>query len=228
MESSSAMPHRNGKLRPELPPLPRRMRSLKVDHRGYPVPYFVAWVDGKPDHRLVDPVKLSKCLRLNRCWVCGERLGTVKVFGIGPMCVINRISAEPPSHPECMNWSAQACPFLTRPHASRRDAGLPEDVTEPGGTMIKRNPGVVALWSTRHFEVIETGHGQVFRIGLPERIDWKCQGRPATREEIIASIESGIPELQRIAAEDDAHNGDAAASDELREAIETAMRMVPA
>jgi len=35
-------------LRESLPSLPLAMRGLPRDHRGYPVPWFVAWVDGKP------------------------------------------------------------------------------------------------------------------------------------------------------------------------------------
>ena len=39
----------------DLPPLPRRFLGLPIDDRGYPVPWFVHWVDGKPDFRLVRP-----------------------------------------------------------------------------------------------------------------------------------------------------------------------------
>lgn len=45
-------------LRPGLPPQPPKMQHLPVDERGFPAPYFVAWIDGKPDHRVVDPEKL--------------------------------------------------------------------------------------------------------------------------------------------------------------------------
>jgi hypothetical protein len=34
-------------------------------------------------------------------------------FVVGPMCGINRNSAEPPSHKECAQWSARNCPFLS-------------------------------------------------------------------------------------------------------------------
>lgn len=36
-----------GIMRPELPELPRQMRDLKMDKRGYPVPWFVDWVNGE-------------------------------------------------------------------------------------------------------------------------------------------------------------------------------------
>ena len=40
-----------------LPPMPSRIAALPVDERGYPVPWFVAWIDGKPEFRCADPAK---------------------------------------------------------------------------------------------------------------------------------------------------------------------------
>ena len=42
-------------IRPGLPPLTGHLTRLPIDERGFPVPYFVAIVDGKPDHRIIDP-----------------------------------------------------------------------------------------------------------------------------------------------------------------------------
>src|SRR5262245_2742625 len=101
-------------LRPELPPVPERMRKLPL-HRGYPVPWFVEWIEGVPDFRIMDGRKLVRAVKEKRCWVCGELMGSYLAFTIGPMCAVNRISAEPPSHRECASFSARGCPFLTRP-----------------------------------------------------------------------------------------------------------------
>lgn len=43
--------------------LPRRMAELPTDHIGRPVPWFVAWIDGKPDFRVIGPGKLQSALR---------------------------------------------------------------------------------------------------------------------------------------------------------------------
>src|ERR1041385_5281600 len=107
-------------LRPGLPELPPKMRALPIDKRGFPVPFFVAMVDGEPDHRMVEPRAVKVCVEQRRCWICGGQLGVFKSFTVGPMCAINRISAEPPAHFECARYSATACPFLSRPHAHRR------------------------------------------------------------------------------------------------------------
>src|SRR5215831_18617572 len=122
-------------LRPELPPLPRRMKALPVD-RGYPVPWFVEWIDGVPDFRIMDGRKLVRAVRERLCWVCGQPLGSFLAFTVGPMCAVNRISSEPPSHRDCAVFSAKACPFLTRPTMRRREAGRPEEAEQPGGMMI--------------------------------------------------------------------------------------------
>ena len=98
--------------RQDLPqPIPDRILRLPVE-RGYPVPFFVDRVDGHYDFRVADARKLKLCVMKKLCWICGEPLGRNLTFAIGPMCAINRISAEPPSHRECAEWSARACPFL--------------------------------------------------------------------------------------------------------------------
>ena len=85
-------------LRRSLDPLPPQMARLPIA-RGYPVPWFVAWVDGRPEFRAVRPGQVEHALKHRLCWVCGTSLGRFKTFVIGPMCGINRTTAEPPCHP---------------------------------------------------------------------------------------------------------------------------------
>lgn len=194
------------KLREGLPPLPAQMARLPIDERGYPVPYFVAWVDGKPDFRIADAAKMDMAVRFNRCWLCGEPLGVYRAFVIGPMCAINRVSSEPPSHVNCALFAVQACPFLTLPKAARREAHMPDGTRDPAGVFLKRNPGVSLLWVTRHYRPTPGpgGSGMLFRLGEPQTTLWYAQGRPATREEALASIESGLPALREMAAAENA------------------------
>lgn len=189
-------------LRHELEKLPERMRDLPV-HRGYPVPWFVDWVtdeagENVPEFRAMDGRKFVRAVKEKRCWVCGDKLGGWLTFVIGPMCGINRVSAEPPSHLECAGWSARNCPFLSRPHMERRDVDPALGALKPAGCMIERNPGVMLLWTTRTYEVFRTPKGvdgYLISIGDPESISFWTEGRQAMRAEIDASVQSGLPLL---------------------------------
>lgn len=199
-------------IRPGLPPLPPKMAHLPIDERGFPVPWFVELIDGKPDHRVMCARKLPLAIKHGLCWQCGGPMGRFMTFVIGPMCSITRSISEPPSHLECARYAATACPFLTRPHAKRREAGMPEH-REMAGIGIGRNPGVVCLWTTREYKVFHAGRGQtpggdgvMFEIGAPTSTEWYAEGRPATRAEVDESIESGLP-LLREAAELDGPDG---------------------
>jgi len=84
----------------------------------------------------------------------------------------------------------------------RREDGLPENISM-AGIGVKRNPGVTLLWFTRRYEVMKVAAipeagahaGLLFRLGRPFLTEWYCKGRPATREEILDSINGGIPLL---------------------------------
>lgn len=186
-------------LRQGLPELPRRMRSLPIDSRGFPVPYFVQWIDGKPDFRVIDTRKVAACIYYKRCWICGDELGQYKAFVIGPLAAVNRTSSEPPSHTDCAKFAAQACPFLTRPNAARRSAGMPANAQEAPGIMSKHNPGVTLVWVTRSFQTMHTKTGVLFSMGDAEQTFWYAGGRLASRDQVRSSLESGLPELYDLA-----------------------------
>lgn len=182
-------------LRKELPPLPDRMKALPV-HRGYPVPWFVAVVDGVPDFRIADERKMQLAMTRSQCWLCGETLGSKRTFVVGPMCAINNISSEPPSHLECARFAAQACPFLVRPHAQRREGNLPEGSRDAAGFMLPRNPGVSLLLTSATSNIVRDWHGRpLWKMGRPIRMEWIAEGRAATLAEVMRSIETGRPAL---------------------------------
>lgn len=199
-------------LRSDLPPLPDRMAKLPV-HRGYPVPWFVSWMqedgktlcargEGAPEFRVVPPGSVEEAVSRNTCWVCGQRLGAFKTFVAGPMCGVNRNSSEPPSHHECGLFSAIACPFLSKPQAKRREEGMPSSVM--AGIGITRNPGVAMLWTTKKYVAKrDISGGLLIEMGEPEKVEWLCKGREATREEIEESIDTGLPLLYEIADQND-------------------------
>jgi hypothetical protein len=192
-------------LRPELEALPTRMRSLPVDERGYVVPWFVDWENGKPEFRAMDPEKWVQAVRFKKCWVCGERLRRLMTFVAGPMCGINRTSSEPPCHLECAIWSARNCPFLSNPEAVRRtDETIHNDLPCIGGMGLKRNPGVTMLWSTKDYSIFDDGKGgRLIQMGEPEHVEWYANGKIASREQVQASIDSGLPALVTMAKQQD-------------------------
>lgn len=209
--------------RENLPEMPARVRRLAVDKRGYPIPWFVDYVNGEPDFRIADGRKLVKAVQDSLCWTCGQSLGAYKTFLIGPMCVVNKVSAEPPSHKDCAIFAAKACPFLIMPKAVRREAGLPpKEERQVAGFMIERNPGVTVAWTTKSYSIMTVSNGWLFRLHTPENLLWFAEGRSATRKEIMHSIESGLPLLQ-AAAEKDGPNGLL----ELAQAVAAALPLIP-
>ena len=205
-----------------LPHLPPRIARLWKDDRGYPVPAFVAWFrdaeaakrgepGAHPDFRYANPEFRERAFKQGLCWVCGDKLGIHRVYAIGPMCVINRVTSEPACHRDCAEFAAKACPFLIHPREKRNEKGLDPDASV-AGTMIKRNPGCVALYETR-----------LIRLGKPDRVDWWAEGRKATRAEIMASIDGGYPLLETEAKKDGAE-----AVEELARLALEAFKLLPA
>jgi hypothetical protein len=180
-------------------PLPGRMRWLPISDKGYPVPWFVEWIDGVPDFRVMDASKFVRAIKNDLCWLCGQTLGRFKCAVIGPMCAVNLTSAEPPSHKLCAEYAVRACPFLTKPKMRRNDKDIPGGAIEPGGIMLERNPGVTLLWIMHDYRTFRTPSGVLLRLGEPVEIIAYAEGRLATREELDASIASGLPALAKLA-----------------------------
>jgi hypothetical protein len=91
----------------------------------------------------------------------------------------------------------------------RREAGLPEELKGDGkmaavaGIALLRNPGVEAVWTTRRYGIFDDGSGGVlFDIGDPDSVTWWAEGREATRGEVEASIELGLPSLLEMAEDE--------------------------
>jgi hypothetical protein len=194
----------------KLPSPPIRIARLPKDHRGYPIPWFVAYFkdgkesvrpDGVADFRVLASGKRELAVKKRLCWVCGEPLGVHQVFPIGPMCAVNRTTMEPPCHRGCAEYSATACPFLTVPARRRNEEGLDHFEHKVDGEMIKRNPGAIALWESG-FKTFKVHNGWLIRLGEPTRVDWWTKGRHATRAECLDAISSGYPSLLEAAERD--------------------------
>jgi hypothetical protein len=186
--------------------MPARCYRLPIDKRGYPVPKFVEYVDGEPDFRVMNPRHMRDCINKKVCWICGEKLGVHLAFTIGPMCAINKVTSEPPTHKECAIFALKNCPFLSNPAVQRRERAMPEGHKPPAGIMIQHNPGASCLWITKTYKPFAVEHGAMgilFQLGPPESVTWWARGREATRAEIEASIDKGFPKLLAACQLDD-------------------------
>jgi hypothetical protein len=201
--------------------IPYRMAGLPRDKHHRIVPWFVAWIDGQPDFRVIRPGGIHTALRDQTCWLCGQRLGRNVAFLIGPMCAVNRVTAEPGSHLDCALYAAKVCPFLTTPGMRRRESGV-EDAVVPAGVSIRRNPGVALVWVSRTWSTFpDGGGGRLINVGDPVSATWLAEGRPATRTEVMASIDSGMPILRDMCEQD------LGALDALERSYQRALQVVP-
>lgn len=193
-------------------PIPKGMRTLRRDSRGYPVPYIVLMdKSGTPQFTINDSRKVMDCVRKMLCSICGKRVPLNRVGGNiepyfwfvgGSRCFLHPHGAflDPPLHLECAEYALQVCPFLAASRYMRRidDAKLkPRDT--PEGMAIAREefvqpslPERFGLGLTHDFDITERGlyvvhnwsYVEWWRGG--ERIEAPETGEPPPNEEITA------------------------------------------
>lgn len=180
--------------------MPARITRLPVTESGFPIPWFAAYVkDGKhcapehggqPDLRYSDERKAALAITQSLCWVCGGKLGTNKAFVIGPLSLISHVTAEPPTHLDCAQFTVRACPFLANPRMRRNKKDQADErVMDPHGTL--DNPGVIAIATVRgEYKYFRTNR-VLIRFGEPHNIEWFKDKRKATREEVLHAMQSG-------------------------------------
>lgn len=127
--------------------MPANVARLPVDERtGFPVPYFVAWIDSVPYFTVADDAKRHTCWKENLCWICGRKnwqkvpnqsggfvhLPGPWAFVGGPIAFENRRYTDFGSHEDCAVYAARVCPMLSDPEwkysehhppGARRSAG---------------------------------------------------------------------------------------------------------
>lgn len=207
-------------------PVPKYMRGLPRDSRGYLVPCFVQWMrdrkpvpplgllDGaEPDFRVIDTAFFGRAVKQRLCWICGNPLGRYQHYVIGPMCAINRITSEPPSHRDCAEYALQVCPMMLNPNM-RRDldySDLDDDTVAPAGMHDDGNPGSFVQWvqtAPVAPELTTLGKaGVLLRLADPTEVHWWTRGRRATFAEADLALTLGLDKLERIARERDGAGG---------------------
>lgn len=98
--------------------IPGRMARLKLDARGYPVPWSVfVDNDGLPHFAInVEEIR-QRCLTDDLCGICGGRLFRGRWFVGGALSAFHEDGAfiDPPMHSECAHYALQVCPYLAAP-----------------------------------------------------------------------------------------------------------------
>lgn len=144
--------------------IPDFLKHLKVDQRGYPIPFFVAYVNGKPDFRMLDPAKYKYCLEQNLCSICGKKHVPKNYFFItGPIGLANGVHSDCPMHRGCAEYSLQICPHLYFEKAKRNDRGeLVKIAAETTGAAgIKEKPSELFLIRADKYKTIPGPHNGI-------------------------------------------------------------------
>lgn len=140
---------------------PDTMRALPRDAAGKILPYFLGKGEG------IDPAKWSDCVRFNRCWLCGTPMGSYKVFILGAAAVVNRISGDPPAHRDCARFLVQAQPEV-----------------------LVAQPELMFLWTTKTYSLMRWNKSRLLEVGPTMDVSCWLNGRPATRAELDAALET--------------------------------------
>jgi hypothetical protein len=138
-------------MRPADVPLPRRMRALQKDHRGYPVPFVIQRdAKGKPVFVANDARRVFRCITERRCGICGNRIEKSSYwFAGGPLAALHPAGGylDNAMHRDCMEYAMQVCPYLALRSFSGDGlvAALAQRLADGYGvmedpTMIKRRP----------------------------------------------------------------------------------------
>ncbi len=178
-----------------MEPMPNTMRRRPIDERGYPVPWFTAVVNGKYDLRVADARKIPKALHQRICWICGQRMGLVATFVVGPMAVMNSVTSEPPSHPDCAEWASRVCPFINQSMRFRNRHEYPEGTRKPAGISMEHQPGIMALWTTNTYSPFRVQNGTLIKVGVPKEVIWVKEGRHATRAEVVEAVDAAHKQM---------------------------------
>jgi hypothetical protein len=112
------------------PPVP--VRCLNRPRVGGLVVPFISYEHG--GYALfgsVDPRRRAQALLHQLCQICGQQLQERICLTVRPMDVRAGVAPEPGLHPECLAYTAKACPMLSG--AAREYRGSPASIAHPAG-----------------------------------------------------------------------------------------------
>src|SRR6478672_2277487 len=104
------------------PNIPERMLHLKIDERGYAIPWGVVVDDNGTAHFAInDHVVRRRSITEDLCGLCGHKLFRGRWFVGGSKSAFHEHGAfiDPPMHSECAHYALQVCPYLAAPRYTR-------------------------------------------------------------------------------------------------------------
>ena len=111
--------------------IPKELAHLKLDERGYPIPFFAPIINGKANFRHQDPVKREECIARRICSICGRKLPKDYSYIVtGPIGFKNRVCSDTPMHRVCAEFSLRACPHLYFQKSERKEEAGPHQLPE--------------------------------------------------------------------------------------------------
>lgn len=151
-------------------PIPKRMRALQRDERGYPIPFIVLREPGtgKPLFVVNDVVVATRALLERRCPICGSKLKGILWWVGGPLSAFVKEGAylDSAMHQECMEYALQVCPYLAAPgylgsisEAQSKQAMAAGVAGIIEHTMLPGRPAVFVAVAARRFKLIDHGAG---------------------------------------------------------------------
>lgn len=174
--------------------IPKRMRKLERDRRGYPIPVTVFRDSlGKPHFQITDEIMLRKVLKFDLCPMCGSKLTGKRWLVGGPKSAFSILGAysDPPMHDECAHYALQVCPYLAAPTYSRRL----EDKTIKDGSVTTVDERVVVARPAVFVAVETDGHTVRDRLAVPKlpysKIEYWLHGAQLSQAEGEALCKTG-------------------------------------
>jgi hypothetical protein len=174
--------------------IPKRMRTLPRDKRGYPIPFIVMINKGVPLFTVNDFNLVHDCITKALCSVCGKRLTDDLWFVGGSRAFLSSSGAflDPPMHQECAEYSLRVCPFLAAPNWTR-SLGSKIAAALPEGLKLKKaefvgplQPELFGLGMTYHYHTLWENNAPKFVIRYWLFLEWWKNGEvvpaPISRE----------------------------------------------
>lgn len=187
--------------------IPRSMRTLERDRRGYPIPWIVLRdAQGNPHFTINDHARVVEAQRKKLCAITGRKLTNGAWFVGGMRCFLHPRGAfvDPPMCEEAARYALKVCPYLAAPSYGRRidDGTLQPGALTPDMAIVKdtamsaNRPAVFCLGVTEGYSLVPSGMpGQHYmRVTKWQHVEVWQNGAPYNDKAAINAMAATIME----------------------------------